>query len=116
MSATVLAAVIAAAVALMVALFTSYIETRRQTRLLKHELAMQEQRLRAELRTEYMAEDAIHQMLDTDDEMRSFERIQARVGGFTDQQLRRLLVRSGALRYAGQNDQELWGLRSRNKV
>lgn len=121
MNTTIVAAVIAAigavVVAPVVAFYTSRMETRKQAVQLRHELELQEHRLRAELRTEYMAEAAIHQMLMTADEKRSFVRIRARVGGFTDEELRRLLVRAGALRYfRKEDDEELWGLRDRNEV
>jgi hypothetical protein len=36
-------------------------------------------------------------------------------GGFSDDDLRQLLVRAGALRFEGSNGDELWGLRERNQ-
>ena len=74
------------------------------------------QRLRAELRTEFMAEEAIRQLLLHEKwRRRSFETIAKRIGGFEDDALRRLLVRSGAIRGIRQDDEaELWGLRDRN--
>jgi len=59
----VLSAVIAGLVAIIVALLTSRVETRSQAAQLRHEIFLQEQRLRTELRTEYMAEEAINQLL-----------------------------------------------------
>jgi hypothetical protein len=75
----------------------------------------QESRLRTELRTEFMAEEAIRQLLLHDHwQLRSFDVIRSRIGGFDDDALRQLLVRSGAIRFTGRDGQELWGLRDRN--
>lgn len=46
---------------------------------------------------------------------RSFKTIKSRLGGFEDDELRKILVRAGALRFKGQGDSELWGLISRNQ-
>lgn len=65
------------------------------------ELTLQEQRLKVELRTTFMAEEAIHGLLldESFSQGRSFDQIKRRVGGFEDDELRKLLVRSGAIRY-----------------
>ena len=122
------AAVIAGLVAVIVAYLGSRWEIGRQAKQFQHELArdkqefmrsleLQESRLRTELRTEFMAEAAIHEMLRVAEPLRSFDRIKARVGGFDDEELRRLLVRSGALRYKNPHTgAELWGLRDRNET
>jgi hypothetical protein len=63
-----------------------------------------------------MAEEAIRQLLLHDEwRQRSFAAIKNRVGGFSDDDLRQLLVRAGALRFEGSNGDELWGLRERNQ-
>ncbi len=112
----VLSAVIAGLVAIIVSLLTSRAESRNQAKQLRHEIELQEQRLKAELRTEYMAEEAINQLLRKAEPKRTFKAIAARVGGFTDEELRRLLVRAGALRFQKtSNGTELWGLRERNE-
>jgi hypothetical protein len=73
-------------------------------------------RLRTELQTEFMAEEAIRQLLmHRDWKRRSFGVIKNRLRGFQDDELRRLLVRSGAVCFSGQGDNEFWGLRSRNE-
>lgn len=75
---------------------------------------VQREKLRQELRTEFMAEQAIVALLEHPQwTLRSFEAIRARVGGFEDQALQQLLVRAGALRFDG-DGKELWGLRRRN--
>lgn len=76
---------------------------------------LQREQLRQELRTEFMAEQALVGLLDHADwTLRSFERISKHVGGFDDDELRRMLVRAGALRFESSNGVELWGLRHRN--
>jgi hypothetical protein len=90
------------------------------TTLLEQEGAfrLQEERLRTELRTEFMAEEAIHALLNHPRwTQRSFEEIKRRVRGFEDDELRQLLVRSGAVAFGGTNTrQEMWGLRERNEA
>jgi len=77
------------------------------------------QQFKEGLRTQYMAEAAIGELLDGDHDMRSFDVIRRRVGGFSDNDLRQLLVRSGAVRFyrdlGTPLEVELWGLRARNR-
>jgi len=77
----------------------------------------QEARLRTELRTEFMAEEAIRALLDHRDwTQRSFAEIRRQVRGFPDDELRQLLVRSGAVAFDRKRDgEEMWGLRERNR-
>ena len=78
--------------------------------------ANQERKLKTELRTEFMAEEAAKALLETEQwQKRSFEEIQKRLGGFGDDELRKILVRAGAVRFEGKGEKELWGLISRNK-
>jgi predicted Holliday junction resolvase-like endonuclease len=118
MTSSIISAVIAGVVAILVSWLTSARDTRNQTAQLRHEIELQEQRLRTELRTEFMAEEAINQLLRKAEPKRSFERIKARLGdGFSDVELKKMLVRAGALRYVQQDTgDELWGLRDRNEV
>ena len=75
----------------------------------------QEARLRIELRTEFMAEAAIRRLLSSAQwKKRSFTAIKRRLGGFTDDELRRMLVRAGALQFEDGDGEELWGLLERN--
>lgn len=75
---------------------------------------VQRQKLRHELRTEFMAESAIVRLLEHPQwKRRSFSHIKARLGGFGDDELRRLLVRAGAVSFHS-NDIEWWGLLKRN--
>ena len=105
MSSTVTAAIIAGGVSLLLSAVTAFTTLRAQ-----------EARLRTELRTEFMAEEAIRSLLlDERWELRSFAEIKRRVRGFDDGELRRLLVRAGAVAFEGQSGQELWGLQERNR-
>ncbi|MGV9249662.1 hypothetical protein [Streptomyces sp. NPDC003710] len=116
------AALVAAAAALLTGLL-SYLAARlkiqadvtSQAKRIAADLELQEDRLRTELRTEFMAEEAIRELLLNAQPKRSFEMIERRVGGFSGDELRQLLVRAGAVRfYERNNNRELWGLRERN--
>jgi hypothetical protein len=75
---------------------------------------LQERKLKAELRTEFMAEQAAQKLLKSRKwKKRSFDEIKKRLAGFDDDELRKILVRSGAVRFDG--EKELWGLISKNK-
>ncbi|WP_406062169.1 hypothetical protein OG462_29370 [Streptomyces sp. NBC_01077] len=72
-------------------------------------------RLRAELRTEFTAEAVItHLLRDSRWDTRKFTTIQGYLKGFGENELRKLLVRSGALCFDEAGD-EVWGLRERNR-
>jgi hypothetical protein len=63
-----------------------------------------------------MAEEAIRALLQHDRwRLRSFRVISGHIRGFTDDELRKLLIRAGALCFAGPSGQEWWGLRERNQ-
>jgi hypothetical protein len=75
-----------------------------------------ERRLREELRTEFMAEQVALKLLESPEwTKRSFDEIKKRLLGFNDDELRRILVRAGAVCFEGKNKEELWGLLSRNE-
>lgn len=127
---TLLAALLAGVISLIAALWSKTNQDavlRHQEERLRAEFAMQqtqlraeaklqEDRLRAELRTEFMAEEAIRQLLlHPDWNQRSFDEIKRRLKGFEDNELRRLLVRSGAVAFSSDSgEREWWGLRERN--
>ncbi|MEW5873508.1 MAG: hypothetical protein AB1894_29895 [Chloroflexota bacterium] len=78
--------------------------------------ALQERKLRTELRTEFMAEQAAKKLLESPNwSKRSFEEIKKRLAGFEDDELRKILVRSGAVRFVDKEGRELWGLINRNE-
>jgi hypothetical protein len=60
------------------------------------------------------AERAVHRLLErTEHRRRTFRVIQYHLGGYEDDELRKLLIRAGAVRF--QDDVETWGLISRNE-
>jgi hypothetical protein len=77
---------------------------------------VQERKLKAELRTEFMAEQAVNLLLQHKKwKKRSFDEIKKRIGGFDEIELRKLLVRAGAVKFEASDGGEFWGLISRNK-
>jgi hypothetical protein len=78
-------------------------------------LLVQERKLRRDYRLEFRAESAARELLESKKwQMRSFTKIKDRLGGFDDDELRKVLVRAGAVRFTGKNGEELWGLLTRN--
>lgn len=69
---------------------------------------------REEVKTEFMAESTARHFLShksfTD---RSFETLKNNLGGFEDQELRKILVRAGAIRVFRKDGSEWWRLLSR---
>lgn len=81
---------------------------------------MQERRMRfefAQMRTEFMAEQVARQLLEHKNwKRRSFKAIKYRLGdAFDDNELRKILVRAGAIRFEDGDGKEYWGLISRNQ-
>lgn len=76
--------------------------------------AQQLERLRTEHKTEFAAEDTARHFLShrgyTD---RSFDVLRKHLGGFEDDELRRILVRAGAVRTFRDDGSEWWRLLSR---
>ena len=78
---------------------------------------VQEKRLKTELRTEFMAEQAARALLESEKwSKRSFDAIKKRLGGFSDDDRRKILVRAGAVRFESDGGEELWGMISRNRT
>jgi hypothetical protein len=77
---------------------------------------VQERKLKTELRTEFMAEKVAKSLLESENyKKRSFDEIKKRLGGFKEDELQKILVRAGAVRFNASDGKELWGLISRNK-
>ncbi len=71
---------------------------------------IQERKLRADLKTEMMAEAAVKRLLESPKwKKRSFEEIKRRVGGFDDNELRKVLVRAGAVCFSGEAESRALG-------
>jgi hypothetical protein len=70
----------------------------------------------AQARTGFMAESVARELLTQYHQpFRTFIMIRHHIGGFGDDELRRILVRAGALRFMSKNGIELWALYDRVK-
>jgi hypothetical protein len=78
---------------------------------------IQKDKLKTELRTEFMAEQAAKSLLENPRwKKRNFDEIKKRLGGFSDDELRKILVRAGAVRFERKEDNgEMWGLMAKNE-
>ena len=66
------------------------------------------------VKTDHMAEKtALHYLNHKGYTDRSFEHLSKRLGGFEDNELRKILVRASAVRYTRENGSEWWRLLSR---
>ncbi len=85
----------------------TYLLNRQQ---LKHQIEV----IHEQYKTEFMAEDTARHFLShekyTD---RSFETLQKHLGGFSEDELRKILVRAGAIRIFKEDGSEWWRLLSR---
>ncbi|MBO9499539.1 MAG: hypothetical protein J7483_08800 [Novosphingobium sp.] len=98
------AAIVGGSVAILVSIATSIIT-----------VVVAERRLRREHKLEFAAEAVAKQLLmEAEWSWRRFETIRHFLGGFEDDELRRILVRAGAVRAVSEAGDELWGLLSRN--
>src|SRR5437667_12409473 len=94
------------------ALVTSIISYLVQRAKLRHEFEHDI----AQVRTSFMAETAARELLQQyEAPFRTFIMIRHHVGGFSDDELRRILVRAGALRFMSKSGRELWALYERVK-
>lgn len=85
----------------------TYLTQRQQ---MKHSLKM----LRETHKTDFMAEETAKHFLGHQTQIeRSFETLKKHLGGFTDDELRKILVRAGAIREYRKDGSEWWKLLSR---
>ena len=83
------AALTSAAIAGIVSLVTAFLT-----------VGAAERRLRKEFQLQYAAERVVHELLkDARWTLRSFDVVRRHIGGFEDEELRRILVRAGAIRF-----------------
>lgn len=126
MDVAVVVALVTSVFALVTAAVSAFLSSRLQKAKIESEMRSQserikgelESRLQSDLRTEFMAEEALRQLLQTKNwRKRSFEQLSNHMGGFEPDELRQLLVRSGAVRFVVSADpkNEMWGLRERNQ-
>jgi hypothetical protein len=75
-----------------------------------------ERKLRRDFRLEFAAEAVARRLLnDREWRLRSFEIIKHHLAGFSDDELRKVLVRAGAIHFESASGKELWGLLERNR-
>lgn len=110
------AAVIAGLVALVTSVLTALITILIAQSQLRQQAAQSEEKLRREFKLDYAAETVAHELLqDAEWRLRSFDVIEHHLAGFTDDELRKVLVRAGAVCFRSKAGKELWGLLSRNR-
>lgn len=81
---------------------------------LNEEVQLQQDRLATEFATEESVETALKHFLEIYElPYRSFPMIKHHIGGFEPNELRRLLVRTGAVRFMAADGTEVWALRER---
>ena len=136
--AAIIVAIIAGTVAMLTAIFT-YVTTRhaamvaakaaehnaeisaeasRRTAALTAEVARltSDEKLKREFQLEYAAERVAHELMsDPRWSLRSLALLKIHLGGFEDDELRKILVRAGAIRFESKSGYEVWGLLERNR-
>jgi len=101
----IITAIISAIVSSCIAVFSANITVRSQIK-----------RLEREYKLEYQTERIVRQLLGHPKwKLRTFKAIKYHVAGFEDNDLRRILIRVGAIRFEDAQKVEIWGLLSRNK-
>lgn len=77
---------------------------------------VQEQKIKKEYQLHDSAQRVAYELMSVEKwPLRSFRVIRHHLGGFDDNELRMILVRSGAIRFMSKNGAELWGLLERNR-
>lgn len=126
MSTALISAVVSLAVSLITAASSMWLQRnkaksdlesqRLAIELEREKFAAERKQLEDQIRLEEQAAGAVRSLLGEDRfKLRSFELLKRRIGGIRDDdELRRLLLRSGALRFQSRTGEEQWGLRERN--
>ena len=124
---TIIASVIAAAITALAIFITQERRLKKDFEMqnikFKNEFEMMEKKFKKDfeldrdrIRTEFMAEQVAKKLLNLRERKRSFNAIKKRLGGFEDNELRQILVRSGAIRFeAKSGGEEFWGLLENNE-
>ena len=107
---TSIAAFISSLVALAGVVF-SYIKMRQDLQRIK----LEQRKIEAQYGQELSAERAARKLLEcTRWKRRTFQALKYHMGGYDDDELRRILIRAGAIRF--KEDVETWGLIERNET
>jgi hypothetical protein len=115
MEETILTSVITSGiVALISGLITYIIQERKlqtEKEKIKEQFAIEREKLEEQYKTERRADVALSKFLNhVKFKRRSFSYISQKMGGFDDDELRRMLVRNGAVRVIGEKGIEWWEL------
>jgi hypothetical protein len=93
-------------------------EASRKTAALTAEVARltSEEKLKREFQLEYAAERVARELMsDPRWSLRSLALLKIHLGGFDDDELRKILVRAGGIRFESKSGYEIWGLLERNR-
>jgi hypothetical protein len=107
MSSTILSGIIALVAGIIGAIVTLWAQRQRNL----HERSLHEQTHKTELMAETTARYYLQKPEYTD---RSFEHLKKRLGGFSEAELRKILVRAGAARHIRKDGSEWWRLLERD--
>jgi len=103
-----LAALVAGSASIVVSVVAYWVQNKKLREDFKNDIA--------NAKTGFMAETAARELLTQYEKpFRTFALIRHHVGGFSDDELRRILVRAGALRFMSKSGMELWALHERVK-
>lgn len=116
---TIATGLVSAVTALLTAFCTAWLTLRSQRNSLaieKKKINLTLEQLQREHSLSYAAEKVAHMLLSDEQwRLRSFDSLKRHLGGFDDDELRRVLVCSGSIRfYSKASNTELWGLLERN--
>lgn len=79
-------------------------------------IIVNDRRMGREFRLHFQAETIVRKLLQHPRwRLRTFDTIKYHIGGFKDDDLRKILVQAGALRFHDRSGVEVWGLIERNK-
>ncbi len=105
MNVEITSVIISSVIAASVATLSSYLTTRTEIKKMQREYLLH-----------YQAERIVRELLEHKKwKLRTFKAIKYHLGGFEDNELRRILVQVGAIRFNDAQGIEIWGLLSRNK-
>lgn len=84
-------------------------------RRLRSEIKSAENRLQRDYQLELAAETVVRKLLSIDKwKLRTFDELKRRLHGLDEDEIRKILIRAGAVCFQGKGSEELWGLVDRN--
>jgi len=101
---------------ILVALITGLVSYVAAERRIRTEVQQSETRLRRDYQLQFAAESVVRRLLQVEQwRLRSFGEIKRRLESLDDSEVRKTLIRAGAVCFRDGNDQEMWGLIERNE-